>query len=82
MRVGIIGTGPISHKHAQAYRNIGYRLVACSGVDPASGKIFADRYGCEPFERWQDVPEKKHVQVQKPLATNLEAALAMLTAAP
>jgi UDP-N-acetyl-2-amino-2-deoxyglucuronate dehydrogenase len=107
MRVGIIGTGAVSHKHAQAYRNIGYRLVACSAVDPARGKIFADQYGCEQFEKWQDLcrhpeidfvdvctfpdfrlepvelcaKERKHVQVQKPMATNLKAALGMLKAA-
>ena len=28
MRVGIIGTGAISHKHARAYANIGYQVVA------------------------------------------------------
>jgi UDP-N-acetyl-2-amino-2-deoxyglucuronate dehydrogenase len=107
MRVGIIGTGAIAHKHVQAYRNIGYRVLACAGIDPGRGKKFADQYGCEPFQRWQDVcrhpgvdfvdvctfpdfrlepvevcsREKKHVQVQKPIATNLETARAMLRAA-
>jgi predicted dehydrogenase len=97
MRVGIIGTGAISHKHAQAYRQIGFEIVACSAIDPARGRLFADLYGCELFERWQDVchhpsvdfvdvctfPDfrldpvelcaitKKHVQLQKPIATNL-----------
>lgn len=106
MRVGIIGTGAIAHKHVQAYRNIGYRVLACAGIDPGRGKKFADQYGCEPFQRWQDVcrhpgvdfvdvctfpdfrlepvevcsREKKHVQVQKPIATNLETARAMLRA--
>ena len=107
MRVGIIGTGAIAHKHVQAYRNIGYRVLACAGIDPERGKKFADQYGCEAFRRWQDVCrhpaidlvdvctfpdlrlepvevcalEKKHVQVQKPIATNLETARAMLQAA-
>jgi predicted dehydrogenase len=107
MRVGIIGTGAIAHKHVQAYRNIGYRLVACAGLDPIRGKKFADQYGCEAFPCWQDVcrhpevdfvdvctfpdfrlepvelcaRERKHVQVQKPIATNLETARAMLQAA-
>jgi predicted dehydrogenase len=47
LRVGIIGTGAISHKHVQAYRNIGYQLVACSALDPGHGKKFAHQYGCE-----------------------------------
>ena len=55
MRVGIIGTGAISRKHAAAYRNIGYEIVACSAIDPARGALFAEKYGCELFERWQDV---------------------------
>jgi predicted dehydrogenase len=91
----------------QAYRNIGYRVVACAGTDPVRGKRFADQYGCDAFEHWQDLcrhpeidfvdvctfpdfrlapvglcaREKKHIQVQKPIATNLEAAGLMLQAA-
>jgi len=107
MRVGLIGTGGVAHKHVQSYRNIGYRVVTCAGIDPVRGKRFAGQYGCEPRERWQDIcchpevdfidvctfpdfrlepvelcaQEKKHVQVQKPMATNLDAARAMLEAA-
>lgn len=47
MRVGIIGTGAISHKHAQVYRNIGYELTACTDIFEAAGRKFADQYGCE-----------------------------------
>jgi UDP-N-acetyl-2-amino-2-deoxyglucuronate dehydrogenase len=104
MRVGIIGTGAISHKHVQAYRNIGYRVVACSASDPLRARKFADQYGCEPLDRWQDVcshpdvdfvdvctfpdfrldaielcaERKKHVQVQKPIATTMEIARRMV----
>jgi UDP-N-acetyl-2-amino-2-deoxyglucuronate dehydrogenase len=100
VRIGIIGTGAISHKHAQAYRNIGYRVVCCAASDPSRARDFADRYDCEPLDGWQDVclskdidfvdvctfpdfrleavelcaREKKHVQVQKPIATTLETA--------
>ena len=107
MRIGIIGTGAISNKHAQAYRNIGYELVACSALDPARGRKFADQYECALFERWQDLccdprvdivdvctfPDfrldvvelcartKKHVQVQKPIATNLQTAQRMIESA-
>ena len=55
MRVGIIGTGAIADKHAQAYRNIGYQLTQCSGLNPARGRAFADRWGCRFVERWQNV---------------------------
>ena len=106
MRVGIIGTGAVAHKHAQAYKNIGYRLVACCAANPAHAETFAAQYGCDPCARWQDLcrlpqldfvdvctlpgirlgpvelcaQERKHVQVEKPVAANLETARAMLQA--
>lgn len=107
MRVGIIGTGAISHKHAQAYRNIGYHLVACTDVHEESGRAFSDQYGCEFIASYEDLcrhpgidyvdvctfPEfrlqpllicaeaKKHIQVQKPMATDLETARRMIQTA-
>ncbi len=47
MRVGIIGTGAIAHKHAEAYRNIGYQLMVCTNRGAETGRRFAARYGCE-----------------------------------
>jgi UDP-N-acetyl-2-amino-2-deoxyglucuronate dehydrogenase len=107
MRVGIIGTGAISHKHAQAYANIGYELTACTDINAESGRAFADQYGCEFVPSYQELcrhpgvdyvdvctfPDfrlqplqicaetKKHVQVQKPIATNLETAYKMIDTA-
>ena len=104
MRVGIIGTGAISHKHAQAYKNIGYELTVCTDISEEYGKRFADQHGCEFVKTYEEVcrhprvdyvdvctfPDfrlqpveacaraKKHIQVQKPIATNLETARRMI----
>jgi predicted dehydrogenase len=100
----MIGTGAISHKHAQAYRNIGYEIATACDVAPGRAAQFCAEYGGEAVAAWQDVcrhprvdfvdvctfPDfrlepielcaitKKHVQVQKPIATNLETAKAMV----
>jgi len=107
MRVGIIGTGAISHKHAQAYANIGYQVTACTDFHAESGRAFADLYGCEFVASYEELcrhpnvdyvdvctfPEfrlepvtlcaeaRKHIQVQKPMATNLETARKMIETA-
>ncbi len=47
MRVGIIGTGAIAHKHALAYRNIGFPVVACHNATPSRGREFAKTYGAQ-----------------------------------
>ncbi len=47
MRVGIIGTGAISNKHAQAYKNIGYEVTVCTDIHEPSGHAFAERWSCE-----------------------------------
>ncbi len=107
MRVGILGTGAISHKHAQAYRNIGYEVTACTDMTRANGRAFAEKWGCEFVASYEELcrhprvdyvdvctfPDfrlqpieicaetKKHVQVQKPISTNLETARKMIDAA-
>jgi len=107
MRVGIIGTGAISHKHAQAYANIGYQLTVCTDINAESGRAFAEQHGCEfvptfeelcrhPKVDYVDVctfPDfrlqplricaeaRKHVQVQKPISTNLATAQEMIDTA-
>lgn len=45
MRVGIIGTGAIAWKHAQAYKNIGYPIVACTDRTAERGEKFAQAHG-------------------------------------
>lgn len=47
MRVGLLGTGAIANKHAQAYQNIGFELVACSNKTPEKGLAFAKRWNAE-----------------------------------
>ncbi len=107
MRVGMIGTGAISHKHAQAYANIGYKIAAACDVAPGRARDFCCQYGGQAVDTWEDVcrhPDVdyvdvctfpnfrlepielcvttgKHVQVQKPIATNLETAKAMVETA-
>jgi len=55
MRVGIIGTGAVSHKHAQAYKNIGYELTVCTDINAESGLAFANQYGCEFVPAYEDL---------------------------
>lgn len=47
MRVGFIGAGGIAGKHAQAYRNIGYRVTAVTDRTEERGRRFADAWGAE-----------------------------------
>jgi predicted dehydrogenase len=47
MNVGIIGTGAIAWKHAQAYRNIGYRIAACTDRTEEKGRKFAAAWNAE-----------------------------------
>lgn len=107
MRVGLIGTGAISHKHAQAYANIGYQVTVCTDVNPEEGRAFAEKWGAELVGTYEEVcrhpkvdfvdvctfPDfrlqplelcaqvKRPIQVQKPIATNLDTARAMLDTA-
>ncbi len=107
MRVGIIGTGAISNKHAQAYKNIGYEITVCTDINEEAGRKFAERWGCEFVKTYQEVcrhPDVdfvdvctfpdfrlqpveecaragKSIQVQKPMAVNLETARKMIEVA-
>ena len=55
MRVGLIGTGAISHMHARAYKSIGFELVCCTDVSAAYGQKFAEQYGCEFLPTYEEV---------------------------
>ncbi len=54
MNVGIIGTGAIAAKHAQAYKNIGYKVVACTNRTEETGRSFAQHVGA----RFVSTPEE------------------------
>jgi len=47
MNVGVIGTGAIAWKHAQAYKNIGYKITACTDRTEEKGRKFAEAFGAE-----------------------------------
>ena len=47
MRVGVIGTGAIAWKHAQAYKNIGYQIAACTDRTEDKGRKFATAWDAE-----------------------------------
>ena len=107
MRVGLIGTGAISYKHAQAYANIGYQVTVCTDVNEEAGRKFAAQHGAEFVRTYEEVcrhpnvdyvdvctfpdfrlqPLKicaetgKHIQVQKPISTNVETAREMVETA-
>jgi predicted dehydrogenase len=66
MKVGLIGTGAIANKHAQAYKNIGYQIVAVSNKTAERGQAFANQWGSEFFADWADVcrhPEVDFVDI-------------------
>jgi len=107
LRVGIIGCGAISHKHALVYKNIGYEITVCTDISEANGKKLADQYGAEYVASYEDVCRHpkvdyvdvctfpdfrlqplqicaeygKHIQVQKPMATDLDTAQIMINVA-
>jgi predicted dehydrogenase len=61
MRVGIIGTGAIAHKHAQAYANIGFRITACTNATPERGRSFAEKYGAAFVPDYEDLCRRPDV---------------------
>ncbi len=61
MNVGLIGCGAISHKHAEAYREIGYKLVAVNDLFPEVGKRFAEKWGTEFIADYRDLCRRKEI---------------------
>ena len=66
MRVGMIGTGAISHMHARAYKNIGFELTVCTDINQEAGQKFASQYGAEFVGSYEDLcrhPDVDYVDV-------------------
>jgi predicted dehydrogenase len=106
MKVAILGTGAISNKHAQAYKNIGFEITACSNKTEARGREFAAKWDTRFVADYQELCQlpgvdfidvcafpdfhlepvkscaaiKRHVQLQKPIATNLSTARQIIDA--
>jgi len=62
----MIGTGAISHKHAQAYKSIGFELTVCTDINEAGGRRFAEQWGCEFVPTYEGVcrhPKVDYVDV-------------------
>jgi UDP-N-acetyl-2-amino-2-deoxyglucuronate dehydrogenase len=61
MKVGIIGTGAIAGKHAQAYKNIGYQLTACTDRTAERGNKFAATWGAEFVATPEEIAQRADV---------------------
>jgi predicted dehydrogenase len=61
MRVGIIGTGAIACKHAQAYKNIGYEVSACTDRSLDKGRSFASLCGADLVPSPEEVAQRDDV---------------------
>ena len=62
----MIGTGAISHKHAQVYKNIGFELTVCTDIFEQAGRKFAEQYGAEFVPTYEEVcrhPKVDYVDV-------------------
>lgn len=66
MKIGILGTGAIANKHAQAYNNIGFQVIACSNKTESRGREFAERWGAKFVAGLRDLcryPDLDYVDV-------------------
>jgi predicted dehydrogenase len=61
MNVGVIGTGAIAWKHAQAYKNIGYRVTACTDRTREKGRKFAESCGAESVATPEELSSRADV---------------------
>ena len=55
MKVGILGTGGVADKHAQAYRNLGFEIAACCNESSVGGNAFSARWGCQFISDYREL---------------------------
>ena len=55
MRVGLIGTGAIAGKHAEAYAELGYEITAVSNRGVEKGRAFASEHGSDLVADWAEL---------------------------
>ena len=63
MNIGILGTGAIAAKHAEAWSNIGCKVVACSNRTLEKGQEFASRFGCRFVSSPEDLCRDSAVEL-------------------
>jgi predicted dehydrogenase len=61
LKVGLIGTAAVAHKHAQAYEKLGFDLLICSNRNEERGRRFAEQYGAEFVARFEHVCEDPRI---------------------
>lgn len=63
MRVGIVGTGAVAWKHADAYKNIGYTIRACTNTNAERGRKFAEATGAEFFDTVEELCQHPEIDI-------------------
>ncbi len=61
MKIGVIGTGAVAGKHAQACRNIGYELTACTDRTIDKGRNFAARWNADFVSTPEELAQRDDV---------------------
>jgi predicted dehydrogenase len=59
LRVGIVGTGLIGGKRADALVQLGDRVVAVTDIDEAKAQAFAEKYQAERMEQWESLVRRE-----------------------
>ncbi len=61
MKVGLIGTGAISHKHGDSYASSATRSSPARTARRGKGREFAEKYGAEFHADWRDLVARDDV---------------------
>ncbi|MCO6457962.1 MAG: Gfo/Idh/MocA family oxidoreductase [Pirellulaceae bacterium] len=77
---GIIGCGMIANFHVRAVNDIrGAKVVGCFDMVPAAADAFAERTGCQPYHRLEEMlanPQVDVVTICTPSGAHMEPAVA------